>query len=105
VWACADLVDILAARQEFTDGKPLVAFIISRAITNTKLGDEVSGALAAYGLPVLKAKTTQRVASTTAAEGRTVFNDLESVPAKEVDAIREEIEGLLNGVKSKVHAA
>jgi len=100
VWACADLVDILTARQEVTDGIPLAAFVISRAITNTKLGDEVAGALADYQLPVLKAKTTQKVAyPTTAAEGRTVFDDPESPPAKEIDAIREEIEGMLNGTK------
>ena len=58
VWSCADLVDILEARRTVTDGLPHAAFVVSRAITNTKLSKEVSEALVAYGLPVLDARTT-----------------------------------------------
>ena len=32
IWACEDLVDIIKARQEVTDGTPKAAFIISRSI-------------------------------------------------------------------------
>ena len=91
IWSCADLVDIVEARRAILDGHPLAAFVISRAITNTKLSSEASKALEGYGLPILKAKTTQRVAyPTTAATGSTVFNDPTGPAALE-------IEEMLNG--------
>ena len=45
IWATADLVEIIKARQEVADGLPKTAFVISRAIKNTKLGKEVGTAL------------------------------------------------------------
>ena len=96
VWSCADLVDILDARRTVTDGLPQAAFVVSRAITNTKLSNEVSDALGEYGLPVLKARTTQRVAyPTTAAVGGTVFDDPTGVAAHEMEALRDEVEAML----------
>ncbi len=53
VWACGDLVDIVTARQEVTEGKPLAYFIISRAIKKTKLSGEIKSALGGYELPIL----------------------------------------------------
>lgn len=97
IWACADLVDIITARQEVTEGKPLAYFIISRAIKNTKLGNEIKQALADYELPVMKMFTTQKVAyPTTAAEGKTVFNEKNSSAAKEITAIKNEVMEILN---------
>lgn len=61
IWACEDLVEIIKARQEITDGKPKAAFIISRVIKNTQLGNEIREALEGYDLPVFKNFTTQRV--------------------------------------------
>ncbi|MBD2303576.1 ParA family partition ATPase [Nostoc sp. FACHB-190] len=92
IWACADLVDIIAARREVTDGKPKAAFVISRAIKNTKLSGEINQALSDYGLPVLKAGTTQRVVyPTTAAEGLTVFSDPSSDAAREINTLKKEV--------------
>lgn len=92
IWACADLVDIIAARREVTNGKPKAAFVISRAIKNTKLSGEINQALSDYGLPVLKAGTTQRVVyPTTAAEGLTVFSDKCSDAAREINALKKEV--------------
>lgn len=92
IWACADLVDIIAARREVTDGKPEAAFVISRAIKNTKLSGEINQALSDYGLPVLKASTTQRVVyPTTAAEGLTVFSDPNSDAAREINTLKKEV--------------
>lgn len=101
IWACADLVDIVTARQEVTDGKPPAYFLISRVIKNTKLSGEIKTALEEYELPVLKASTTQRVAyPTTASEGLTVFKDPNSEAAKEISAIKSEIlEVLGHGIK------
>lgn len=96
VWAAADLVDIVKARQDVTDGKPLSVFIVSRAIKGTKLGKEITDALKDYELSVLKSSTTQRVAfPTTASNGKTVFSEPDSEAAKEIDAIKNEIKGLL----------
>lgn len=98
IWACADLVDIIAARHEVTNGKPKAMFVISRAIKNTKLNTEISTALTDYNLPVLRAGTTQRVAyPTTASEGLTVFHDPSSDAAKEIDAIKREVLEVLYG--------
>ena len=100
VWSCADLVDILDARRTVTDGLPRAAFVVSRAITNTKLSSEVSEALKDYGLPVLTARTTQRVAyPTTAATGSTVFVDPAGPAAREIEAIRDEVEAMLDGTE------
>lgn len=94
IWACADLVDLVSARQEATGGKPKAAFVISRSIKNTKLSGEVGDALKEYGLPVFQAATTQRVAyPTTASRGGTVFDEGVGEAAKEIDAIKDELKG------------
>ena len=53
IWACAELVDILKARQEITEGRPKAAFIISRLIKNTKLSQEVHAALEDYKIQLV----------------------------------------------------
>ena len=74
VWASASLVELIKARQEVTNGQPEAAFLISRAIKNTRLTGEVASALKEYGLPILECGTTQRVAYPTyAAQGQPVF--------------------------------
>ena len=75
IWAASDLVDLVKQRMEITDGKLKAAFVVSRAIAGTKLGQEVADALAGYGLPVLTSRIMQRVAyPSTAATGQTVFD-------------------------------
>ena len=97
VWACADLVDIVLARQEVTEGLPLAYFIISRAIKKTKLSGEIKSALLGYELPILKSFTTQRVAyPTTASSGLTVLVDIKNDAAKEVITIKNEVLKILN---------
>ena len=92
VWACADLVDIVTARQKVTEGKPLAYFVISRAIKKTKLSGEIESALEGYELPILKSFTTQRVAyPITASEGLTVLTQIKSVAASEVITIKNEV--------------
>lgn len=97
IWAASDLVDIIKARQEVANGHPKAAFLINRAIKNTKLSGEVSEALSSYEMPILSNFTTQRVAyPTTASEGKTVLSENTSNPAAlEIMAIIKEIEGLL----------
>lgn len=95
IWAASDLVDLIKARQEVTDGKPQAAFIVSRAIKRTLLGKEVTGALSEYGLPVLQALTVQRqIYPRSASEGLTVFDGVNKEAAAEINAIADELDGL-----------
>jgi len=103
IWATADLVEIIKARQEITEGKPIAAFIVSRAIKNTKLSTEVVEALRQYELPFLNSYTTQRVIyPTSASEGQTVYFRTFNDATLEIDAIRNEIIGVFNGLKDTI---
>ena len=98
IWATADLVDLVKQRIEVTDGKLRAAFVVSRAIKNTKIGAEVTGALEDYGLPILAARVTQRVSYPgTAAGGTTVLDaEPEGDAAAEIRALLAEITQKLN---------
>ncbi len=64
---------------------------------------EVIEALEPYKLPILNSYTSQRVIyPTSASEGKTVFNEhtMFSDATLEIDAIRDEIIGVLNGTKN-----
>lgn len=98
IWSCADLVDLIEARQEVTGGRPRAAFIVSRAIKNTRLSGEIASVLEEYGLPVFRSGTTQRVAyPTTAALGRTVFDSSRGEAAQEIEAIKNELKEFAHG--------
>ena len=86
IWATSDLVDLVKQRIEMTDNKLKSAFVVSRAIKNTRIGGEVSEVLTEYGLPVLDAKIVQRIAyPNSAAIGKTVFE----TESKNSDAVAE----------------
>ncbi len=92
VWSTGDLVELIKCRHEVTDGEPKVAFIISRAIKNTKIGNEVEGALLEYGFEVLKSRTTQLISyPNTAAVGQSVWQNPTSQAAFEMDEIVSEL--------------
>ena len=96
IWATSDLVDLVKQRIEMTDNKLKSAFVVSRAIKNTKIGTEVSEVLTEYGLPVLDAKIVQRIAyPNSAAIGKTVFE----TESKNSDAVAE-MNALATEVKS-----
>ena len=96
IWATSDLVDLVKQRIEMTDNKLKSAFVVSRAIKNTKIGSEVSEVLIEYGLPVLNAKIVQRIAyPNSAAIGKTVFE----TESKSSDAVAE-MNALATEVKS-----
>ena len=76
IWAASDLVELIKARQEVTDGQPQAAFIITRRIEGTKLGGDVRKALDEYELPVLSGTVTQRqIYPQTASDGHTVYEE------------------------------
>ena len=93
IWATADLVDLVKQRIEVTDGRLQAAFVVSRAIKGTRLGGEVTEALAGYELPVMDTRVTQRVIYPgTAAGGTTVLDsDPDGDAAREIRALMAEI--------------
>lgn len=109
IWAASDLVEFIKARQEVTDGTPQAAFVITRHIEGTRLGDDVRRALDEYGLPVLLAAITQRqIYPQTASEGRTVFEGDNAKARDEINALADELTGMMTGagrreVKSGTH--
>lgn len=98
IWATSDLVDLVKQRIALTEGQLKAAFLISRAIRNTKLGQEVTEALTAYELPILSVRIMQRVIyPTTAATGTTVLDaEPQSEASKEIRALAREIKEILN---------
>jgi chromosome partitioning protein len=83
---------------EMTEGQLKAAFLISRAIRNTKLGQEVTEALADYELPILSARIMQCVLyPTTAATGTTVLDvEPHGEAAKEIRSLMAEIKEILH---------
>ena len=92
IWAASDLVDFIKARQEVTDGNPKAAFVITRHIEGTRLGDDVRKALDEYELPVFRTAITQRqVYPQTASEGRTVLDGDNAKARDEIGALADEL--------------
>jgi len=93
VWACSDLVEIVQARREVTEGKPLCYFLISRARKGTNLSSDVEQALSDYKIPILKTRTFHReVYAKTASDGLTVHYDTKAVEAMiEITDLKDEI--------------
>jgi chromosome partitioning protein len=103
IWACDDLVEIIKARQEVTNGTPKAAFVISRVIKNTKLSKEIGEALEGYGLPVFQNFTSQRVVYPQSASIGSTVLDIEAAAeaAAEINAIMKELKEFLNGTTSR----
>lgn len=96
IWAASDLVDFIKARQEVTDGSPRAAFVITRHIEGTRLGDDVRKALDEYELPVFRTAITQRqVYPQTASEGRTVLDGDNAKARNEIGALADELIAML----------
>ncbi|MDA1378565.1 AAA family ATPase [Plesiomonas shigelloides] len=98
IWAASDLVELVKQRIEMTDGRLKAAFVVSRAIKNTKIGAEIQTALEGYGLPVLASRITQSVAyPSTAATGTTVLDaEPNSNAAQEIRDLAAEVLEMLN---------
>ena len=95
VWAAADIVEAVKARQKTTKGVPKAAFVITMTRPRTRLGRQIDAALAEYGLPTLQARTTERVSYPQAAiEGTSVLEGRDQTARNEILAIRGEIERL-----------
>lgn len=60
LWGADDLVELVKARHAINDGKPPVAFLVTRAFSGTKLSRDIDAALLALGFPVLDARIHNR---------------------------------------------
>ena len=60
LWGADDLVELVKARHAVSDGKPPVAFLVTRAFAGTKLSRDIDSALLALGFPVLDARIYNR---------------------------------------------
>ena len=93
VWAATDIVAAVKARQKSSNGMPRAAFVITMAKPRTRLSQQINVALAELGLPVLEARTTDRVAYTHAGnEGTSVIEGPDRTARDEILAIRSELE-------------
>lgn len=93
IWATGDLVELVKARIEVTDGALQAGFVISRAIAGTILGRDIADTLDGYGLPVLASRIHQRVSYPgTARYGLTVVeSDPGGEGAQEINALMGEL--------------
>ena len=95
VWAAADIVKAVRARQKAAKGIPKAAFVITMTQPRTHLGRNIDDALNEMGIPVLQARTTQRVAYPNAInDGNSVVVGRDQTARNEVLAIKGELEGL-----------
>ena len=95
VWAASDIVEAVRARQKTTNGIPRAAFVITMAQPRTRLGRQIDTALSELGIPVLRARTTQRVAYPNAInDGNSVVDGNDRTARNEILAIRGELESL-----------
>lgn len=99
IWASSDIVELVKARRDITDGKLKAAFVVSRQISNTSIGKELRTILEQYELRIFTAGTFQRVAYATTANGSTVFdssNYLAFDGVREITNIAYELEAFIN---------
>ena len=95
VWAAADIVKAVQARQKAANGVPKAAFVITMTQPHTRLGRQIDDALNEMGIPVLQARTTQRVAYPNAInDGNSVVVGRDQTARNEILAIRGELESL-----------
>jgi len=101
IWGASELVEFIKARQEVRDGMPKSAFIVSRQIVGTNLASDVMEALQSYEMPVLSARTSQRVAYTEALTAGTTVLDIEphGKASEEIKALTAEILALTDSLQ------
>ena len=97
VWAASDIVAAVLARQKTAKGVPKAAFVITMSQPRTRLGQQIDASLNEMGIPVLQARTTQRVAYPNAInEGNSVVVGRDQTARNEILAIKGELEGLIH---------
>lgn len=103
IWAAEDIIDLVRARQEVTrsesdpQGRPAAAFVVSRQVVGSNLAGTVQAALEAFDVPVLEARTSQRVAYAEAlGAGLSVLDVSAEKAQEEVEQLTREVTAHLN---------
>lgn len=101
VWATRDLVELIVARREVSNGKPDAFFVLSRKSDRTILSRDIEQVLEDFGLPKLDTGTHDWEAYKQAiTDGETVFELKEGDKArKEMNDLLQEVIGILDGKK------
>lgn len=100
LWATDNVLQLITQRRAIANDKPDAAFVISRRINGTTIGNEFREVLESYKLPVLENGTYQRIAyAEAAAAGKTVLDY--SILAKYKPAA-EEIQALAAEIIKRV---
>lgn len=98
VWGCRDLVSLIKARQEVTEGEPKASFLINRQIKNTNLAGDIVQILKEFQIPVFQSRTSQRVIYAEALSTGTTVLDVEpkGAAAQEIKNISKELMELIH---------
>ncbi len=98
VWGCRDLISLIEARQEVTEGKPIARFLINRQIKNTTLANDITQVLREFAIPIFSSRTSQRVSYAEALSTGTTVLDIEpkGAAAQEIQNIAKELMELIN---------
>lgn len=99
VWGCKELISLIKARQEVTEGKPKVSFLINRQIKNTNLANDIEQILEEFEMPIFKSRTSQRVIYAEALSAGTTVLDAEphGAAAQEIREISKELMEFIRG--------
>ena len=85
------------ASQETAAGLTQAAFVITMSKRRSRLSQQIDAALDEYGLPVLHARTTDRVAYPQAViEGKPVLEGRDRTARHEILVLRDEVERLID---------
>lgn len=96
-WSADELISIIKARQEATDGQPKAAIVMSRRIVGTNVASEVQEGLGMHDMPILNG-TCQRVSYVHAIGSGCGVQDLDpsSKAAREIDHLTDDIYQILS---------
>jgi chromosome partitioning protein len=92
IWASRDVVDLIKARQEVTNGLPLAAFVVSRQKERTKIGRKFREVVQEYELEILDHGTYDRtVYATSAAQGKAVIDTGNEIEKSEMESVLDDL--------------
>ena len=96
VWGAGEMATAVKASQTANNGQPVAAFVVMADKPRTMLGRHIAESLAAYGLPVLQSRTTDRVAyPMSAIRGETVIKGADKTASTEMLSLATEVEEML----------
>lgn len=100
VRGCKSLINLIHARQEVTDGKPIARFLINREKKRTVLAREIQSALDNVGMESLTARISDSVLYTEClGNGSSVFDE----KGTQAEQLQAEIKQLIAEIRELAH--